>query len=60
MSPPRTSRSPPPAGPQPPRRVYAAALDAAMCPACAAHARLEYPPGHPEAPAIPNPACTHP
>jgi hypothetical protein len=41
-------------------RVYAAALEGAPCPACAAFAGLEYGAGDPTAPEIPNPACTHP
>ena len=43
-----------------PARVYAARLDGDTCPACAAHAGLEYPSGHPLAPVIPNASCTHP
>lgn len=55
------SLPPPLAGAQPPTsRIYAAALDETMCPACAARAGLEYPTGDPGMPAIPNPACTHP
>jgi hypothetical protein len=38
--------------------VYGAELDSYMCPVCAAHAGLEYRPGDPQAPTIPNPACT--
>jgi hypothetical protein len=41
-------------------RVYAARLDEDPCPACAAHAGLEYDGGDPAAPTIPNSACTHP
>jgi hypothetical protein len=41
-------------------RIYAAQLDAEMCPACAAHAGIEYQPRRQPAPAIPNPACTSP
>jgi hypothetical protein len=40
------------------QRVYSAELDGLMCPACAAHAGLEYHPTDPHAPRIPNPACT--
>ncbi len=46
--------------PAPEPRVYAAALEREPCPACAALAGLEYAPGDPAAPAIPNPACMHP
>jgi hypothetical protein len=40
-------------------RVYAAALDSAPCPACAALAGLEYALADTSAPLIPNPNCTH-
>ena len=39
-------------------RVYAGELDGAMCPACAAHAGLEYKADDPEAPSIPNAHCS--
>ena len=38
--------------------LYAAELDSETCPTCRALAGLAYGPGDPEAPAIPNPACT--
>jgi hypothetical protein len=41
-------------------RIYAAELDSTMCPACAAHAGVEYASDDPDAPAIPNPSCTNP
>jgi hypothetical protein len=41
-------------------RVYGAELDGTACPACVALAGLEYADGDRQAPAIPNPACTHP
>lgn len=46
--------------PPPTRRVYSAQLDMAMCPACAAHAGIEYPSDGLLTPTIPNPSCTHP
>lgn len=41
-----------------PVRVYGAELDDATCATCAGHAGLEYAPDDPDAPKIPNPACT--
>jgi hypothetical protein len=41
-------------------RVYAAELDATMCPACAVQAGVEYANDDPNAPAIPNPNCSNP
>jgi hypothetical protein len=46
--------------PSQPSRVYSAQLDDSMCPACAAHAGIEYPADGLLTPTIPNPSCMHP